>query len=209
MNKLSKKISKIIEAGVAASMFGCPIDGNNAFDCANPVQAGITYRLWLYNWEDWKAGAITEDVDGTITAYTNGSTLQGYSFDVSEESNIVASSALTTVDGGADGYTHTIDSRAFDVSEVGAKQISKMRFQKIVAIIERLDGTAKVYGRNVGMRLSDFQFNEGTTDTGGVIQYVLATPDGGAPENEVPTVLDAGDPAATKAILDALTTPGV
>lgn len=209
MKKIFNLINTIIAAGYSATMFGCSIDGNNAFDCAAQTQAGITSRLLLYNWEDWKAGVITEDVDGTITDIVNASTLQAWDFSVSDEGNIVALSSKVAVDGGADGFSHSIDSRAFDVSQAGAKQISKMQFQKMVAIIERVDGTAKVYGRGIGLRLSDFQFNEGSTDTGGVIQYILSTPETGNPEIDIPTVIDAGDPALTVALLDTLTTPGV
>ncbi len=208
MDKILNNIKAIIAAGIPATMFGCPIDGGNAFNCAAQTQAGITSRLLLYNWDDWKAATLTIDVDGTITGIVNGSTLQAWDFSVSEEGNLIPLAALRIVDGGADGYDHSIDSRGFDVSQAGAAQISKMRFQKMVAIIERVDGTAKVYGENVGMRLSDLQFNEGSTDTGGVIQFILKTPDGGSPEISLPTVIDAGTPATTVALLDGLTTPG-
>lgn len=187
---------------------GCPITADNKFNCAALKQGGITSRLFLYNKEDFDLCTITEGVDGTITALSNAVGVQAYDYSVADSGNIIPNVTLRPVEGGADAFDHMIDSRGFDVSEAGAKQISNMRFQKIVAIIERIDGTAKVYGRNVGMRLSDFAFNEGSSDLGGIIQFVLKTPEGPG-EINVPTVIDAGTPAATKAIIDSLTTVGV
>jgi len=188
---------------------GCPLTTGNAFDCANLTQGGITARLLLYNFEDWKANTLTEDVDGTITSIVNASGVAAFDFSVADSGNVIPNVALKVISGGADGFDHTIDSRGFDVSEAGAAEISKMRFQKIVAIIERVDGTAKVYGRGVGMRLSDLQFSEGSSDLGGIIQFILKTPDNDAPENSMPTVINASTPALTTALLDGLTTPGV
>lgn len=186
----------------------CPINANNAFDCNNQTQGGIATRLLLYNYEDWQQNTVTQDVDGTITAITNATGVQAYDFSVSDSGNLIPNVALRAVDGGADGYDHQIDSRGFDVSASGGTEISKMRFQKVVAILERLDGTGKVYGTGVGMRLSDLQFNEGSADLGGIIQFVAKTPDNDPPENELPLVINAGDPTATRTLLDGLTTPG-
>lgn len=209
MYNLKEKINALDASGFEAFNASCPISANNLFDCANKTQGGITSRLLLYNWDEWKENTLTVDVDGTITAITNASGVQAWDFSVADSGNVVPNVALRAVDGGADGYDHQIDSRGFDITQAGADQISKMRFQKIVAIIERVDGTAKLYGAGVGMRLSDLQFNEGSPDIGGIIQFIATTPANDPPENELPVVIDAGDAASTKALLDGLTTPGI
>ena len=188
---------------------GCPLSLDNKFDCANQRQGGIKSRLALYNKEDWDAGAVTEGVDGTITNFVNAVGKKAYDYSVADEGNIQPNCALRVVEGGADAFDHSIVTVGFDISQAGADEIAKMRFQKVVAVFERLDGTAKVYGRNVGMRLSDFQFNEGSSDLGGVIQFTLATPANGAGEIGQPTVIDAGDAATTKAVIDGMFVVGV
>ena len=187
----------------------CPINVDNKFDCANQVQGGITARLLLYNWQDWQAGTITEGVDGRITDYTNAVDIKAFDYSVADSGNVIPSVALRAVDGGADGFDHQVISAGFDISEVGKAEIDKMRFQKIVAIIERVNGTAEVYGRNVGLRLSDYQYSPGSSDLGGVIQFTLKTPDNDPPEIKGATTIDAGSPASTVALLDGLTTVGV
>jgi hypothetical protein len=208
MKKIEKAIKEILAQKFDALNFSCPISANNAFDCTSMTQPGITSRVLIYNFEDWKEGTITRAVDGTITAITNGSGLRAWDYSVADSGNVIPNIALRVVEGGADGYDHTVESKGFDVSQAGSAQISKMRFQKVVIIIERVDGTAKVYGEGIGMRLSDLQWNEGSSDLGGVIQFIAKTSSNDPPENELPVLIDAGSPAANKVILDSLTTPG-
>lgn len=189
-------------------MATCPISAAGNFSCSTKVQGGITTRLYLCNLDDWKAATVTRGVDGTITAITNDTGKQFYDFSVADSGNLIPNSPLRTVDGGADGYDHQIDSKLYDLDQAGLSNVSNMRFSKVVAIIEKNDGSALLYGEGVGMRLSDFQYMPGDSGTGGIAQFVLKTPDNDPPENELPVVIFDTSAATTKALLDTLTTPG-
>lgn len=189
-------------------MASCVIDAGGAFDCTALKQGGITARLLLYNWEDWILNTVTRDADGTITAITNASTKQAYDFSVADSGNLIPTCVLRSVDGGQDGYDHQIDTKLYDLSNDSRTNVSKMRFAKVVAIIEKVDGTARLYGEGTGMRLSDWQENDSDATLGNILQFILKTPDNDSPEKEVPVTIDAGTQADTRTLLDGLTTPG-
>ena len=161
----------------------CKIDRGSAFDCANIVQGGIGNYVLLINKEDLDNGAVT--VDGTskeIDTITLDAGTSAYSFESAKGSvQIIPSTPFRAVSA-IDGFDHSLDIRALDVSQLSRENIAKMRFQKVVAIVPLASGKALMYGRNVGLRISDFQENPGDADTGGTIQFVLKTPDNDPPE---------------------------
>jgi hypothetical protein len=188
---------------------GCAITQGGAYDCSAKVQAGIEDILLLYNKDEWEQNTITRDVDGTITGITNASGIQAYDFGVADSGNLVPNSPLRKVDGGTDGYDHQIDSKLYDLDQAGLTNLGNIRFQKVVAIILRNDGTGLLYGEGVGMLLEDFQYNPGDAGTSGLAQFVLKTPSDEPPENEPPVVIFDTDKATTKTLIEGLTTPGV
>lgn len=187
----------------------CPITQGSAFDCAALGKGGIHPFMMLYNFEDWISATKTLDgTDGYITAITNASTKQAYEVSFANNSNVLPNAALRAVDGGQDGYDHTIDAKLYDLSQASRNNISKVRFQKVVAIIFKNSGIGEVYGQDVGLRLSDFQYNPNDAASGNNAQFILKTPDSDAPETALPVVIDAGDYASTLALIQGLTTPG-
>jgi hypothetical protein len=190
-------------------MATCPISQGGAFDCSAKVQTGLYTRLLLYNLDDWKLNTITRDVDGTITGITNATGKQAYDFAVADSGNLIPNSPLRAVDGGVDGFDHQVDSKLYDQSQASFDNVSNMRFTKVVAIVQRNDGRGLLFGEGVGMRLSDLQYLPGDSGTGGLLQFVLKTPDNDPPENELPVVIFDTNEATTTTLLDGLTTPGV
>jgi len=170
----------------------CKIDIGVAFDCAAITQAGIGNYVLLINKEDLDNGAITEDaISHEIETITLDAGTYAYKFEAPKGSvHIIPSSPLRIVTA-IDGFDHTIDMRAVDVSQLSRENIAKMRFQKVVAIIPLTSGGAMMYGRNVGLRISDFQENPGDADTGGTIQFILKTPDNDAPEKYPPHLIES------------------
>lgn len=189
---------------------GCPITVGSAFNCADLKVGGIKPFMMVYNFEDWVNATKTLDVtDGFVTAITNASGKQAYEFSFADESNVLPNAALRTVDGGQDGYDHQIDAKLYDLSQASRNSISKVRFQKAVAIVYKNEGVGEIYGANVGMRFSDFQYNPNDPAGGNNAQFVLKTPDNDSPESELPLIIDAGDAASTLTLIQGLTTPGV
>lgn len=180
------------------------LDTGGAFDPTDKQVGGIQTRLYLYNWDEWIQATLTEDADGTITNIVNKTGLKAYDFSVADAGNLIPLCSLRAVDGGQDGFDHQIDTKLFDLSYDSRQNAAKMRFQKVVAIIEKTDGTARVYGRNIGMRLSDWQENDGDAGLGNILQFILKTPDNDPPEIEPPTTIDAGTQALTRALLATL-----
>lgn len=171
-------------------MQNCLIDRGSAFDCDALVQGGIGNYIILVNKDDFDNATIVYDTGATeeITSITLASTKQGWSFEGSKESNIIPNVALRGVDG-IDGYDHTIDMKAFDVSQLSRLNLSKLRFNKVVCIIPLLNGKALLFGRDVGLRLSDYQENPGDAALAGLIQFILKTPADGAPEIEAAWII--------------------
>lgn len=189
----------------------CKIDKGVAFDCDSPQQGGVKNFFYALNYEEWKTATVT--VDGTskeITAITlTESGAAAFKFTVPKSSNIIATSVLRTIDG-IDGFDDQIDARVNTIEQLDRENLARIRFNKIVVIVPLLDGRAIIYGGKadatpeavgVGMRLSDWQDNQGDAGIGGTIQIVAKTPDNDPPE-VYPAQIIASD-----VDLEALLTP--
>lgn len=177
----------------------CLIDKGIAFDCANPQQGGIAARAILINYEDWKNATVTQDaITNEITAITLAAGgIQGWEIQVPKSSNIIPSAPLRAIDG-VDGFDHTVDVRAATIEQLDRENIEKIRFNKVVMIVEFLEGRAQLYGAHidatpdpagVGMRLSDYQENHSDSALSGTIQFIAKTSDNDAPEVKAPMLI--------------------
>jgi len=178
------------------------IDRGSAFDGAAIVQGGIGNYALVINHEDLVNGAITEDaISNEIETITLDSGTYAYKFESTKGSaQIIPSSPLRAVSA-IDGFDHQIDMRVIDATQLSVDNASRMRFQKVAVIVPLIGGGAMLYGRNVGMRISDFQMMPGDADTGGTFQIVLKTP-----ENDPPEVYQAHRIESTFDILTLLAT---
>jgi hypothetical protein len=189
---------------------GCPIVQGSAFDCTALKAGGIHPFMVLYNFEDWVAATKTLDVtDGFITDITNDSGIAGFDVTFADNSNILPNTALRAVEGGQDGFDHMIDAKLYDLTQASRNNIANVRFQKLVAIIYKNEGVGEVYGSDVGLRLSDFQYNPNDPAGGNNAQFVLKTPDGDSPETQLPLVILKTDAATTLTLIEGLSTAGV
>lgn len=161
-----------------------------AFDGAAITQGGIGNYIYLINKDDLDGGTIT--VDGTskeITALVLDSGTQGYKFESPKGSvHVIPTSPFRGVTA-IDGFDHSIDLRVLDTSQLAINDIIKLRFQKVCAIVPLASGKFMLYGRKVGMRMSDFQMSPGDADTGGTFQVVLKTPENDPPEIDPPILI--------------------
>lgn len=171
----------------------CKIDRGSAFDCANINQGGVGNYVILINKDDFDAATITVDaaskeITGIVFATTTPATT-GYKFETAKGSMHIIPSSPMRATTALDGFDHTLDVRAFDVSQLSLDNIAKMRFQKVVGIVPLANGKAKLYGENVGMRISDYQDNPADADTSGTVQFILKTPDNDPPEIYAPRLI--------------------
>jgi len=164
------------------------IDQGFAFDGDAIVQGGIKNYFYLINKEDFDDNQ-TLTFDGTsneITALVLASGTQGYKFESSKGSAQIIPSAPFRGVSAIDGFDHTVDARMVESTQLGLDNIKKLRFQKVVAIVPLIDGRFMLFGRRVGLRMSDFQMMPGDADTGGSYQVVVRTPENDPPEIDPP-----------------------
>lgn len=173
---------------------GCELDKGIAFDCSNLPQAGLEAKVIQINFEDWRQakldGGITTDANGEITAIVLPSGKQGWEYVVPKGSNIISTSPLRQVDG-IDGYDHSVQVRVATIEQLDREEVSKMRFNKIVTIVTMSEGRSKVFGDNVGMRLSEFDSSDGDAGTGGTVNFTAMTDSREAPESQIPVLVAA------------------
>lgn len=173
---------------------GCnPIDKGIAFNCDDPPQGGVEARGVVMNFDDYrqakKDGTVTIDpITGELTSIVLPSTKQGYAFQVPKGSNIVATEPLRQVDG-IDGFDHTVQLRVATIEKEDLEQVSKMRFNKVVIIVELSEGRSKLYGGNVGLRLSEYDSNIGGSGTGATVVFTASTDSREAPEVNIPDLI--------------------
>jgi len=171
----------------------CIINKAVAFDCATITQPGVKANVIVINHDDYlaamAAGNITES--GTteeITAIVLTTGKKGYQFSVPKSSNIIATSPIRRVDG-LDGFDHSVNVRLATIEQLDIKQISGMRFNKVVIIVQLLEGRSKVYGANVGLRLIEMEISDSDANMGNTVRFVAQTDDKEAPELAVPQLV--------------------
>lgn len=171
----------------------CKITLGSAFDCDAIVQPGIKDYVYLINKEDFDNNqTLTEDgTTHNITALVLASGTQGYKFDMPKGSIQVIPSVTFRAATANDGYNHQVIVSALLNSQLSRENIDKMKYSKVVAIVPLQDGNFLLYGRYVGMRISDVVDAPGDGDTGGIIQFTLMTPENDPPENALPHVIDS------------------
>lgn len=189
----------------------CAISKDKAFNCAAPAMGGIVSRVILGNYSDWKNATVV--VDGTSKEITSITLAAGgvefFEWDVAKSSNIIATSPLRAVDG-IDGYDHTLSISANGLVQLDFMEIENMKWTKVVAIVELLDGRSLIYGgypdatpepQGIGLRISETDFNPGDAGTGGNVNFTLKTPDVDPPELYLPYLI------ASSFDIDGLLTP--
>jgi hypothetical protein len=167
------------------------ISRGSAFDGDAIVQGGIGNYMYFINKEDFDDNQVLtfDGASNEITALTLKSGTKGYKFESSKGSvQIIPSSPLRAVTA-IDGFDHTADLRILDASQLSMDNAKKMRFQKGVVVIPLASGKFMLFGRNVGMRMSDFQLMPGDADTGGTFQVVIKTPENDPPEIDPPHII--------------------
>lgn len=186
----------------------CVIDQGGTFDCSDLKPGGIAPFAMTYNLDDWKSATKTLGAAGEITAITNAVAKQAYEFQAADETNIVPTTAIRKIEGGADKYDHQVIMTVFEKDQASRNNVSKTRFAPVVVIIYRNDGTGLVYGSENGMRMEEIVDNPQDPNNSDII-LTLKTQATSPAESNLPIVIDAGDAASTKALIEGLTTPGV
>ncbi len=173
----------------------CKLDQSVAFNCDFPQQGGIEAFVYVMNYSEWKTATVT--VDGVTNEITNITLTevgaQAFKVIVPKSNNIIATSVLRAIDG-VDGFDDQIDLRINNIEQLVRESFARARFNKVVIIVKLLEGRMQLFGGRVnatpeavgvGMRISDWQDNQGDAGVGGTLQIVMKTPDVDPPEVQV------------------------
>lgn len=192
---------------------GCPLVKDITKDCEAPQMGGVKDYAILINLLDWLNSTCT--IDGTtkeITGITLASGgVEGFQYQVLKSSQIIATSILRRVDG-VDGYDHSVALRLNTIEELDVRELQKLRWNKVVAIVPQQDSRARVYGGwvnstptplGLGLLAMETDDNIGDASLGGTKFIRLATPDFDPPEIREPHLI------ASTVDLSALLTPTV
>jgi hypothetical protein len=190
----------------------CLITAGSLLDCAAPPIAGVSNYVLLYNYTQWRAmveaGDVVRGVDGTITDIDNAVGVKAWRFDVPDETALILGSPDRLVDGGIDGYDHTVNFSVINTKQAQKNAIKAMAVEKVVAIVYRKNGTGEVYGDEQGLKPNTNTYNPNDPSVGSVIPIQLATSPRTAPENKMPVDIYITDIPTTKALILSLETVG-
>jgi hypothetical protein len=191
----------------------CVLESQSLLDCDIPPIGGVQNFVMLYNYTEWRemvdGGNVTFDAAGMITGITNASGVQAWRFDVPDETALVLGSVDRLVDGGIDGYDHSLNMSIIDTKQAQKNVLKAMSFEKVVAVVYRKNGTGEVYGGEQGLKSTTNTYNPNDPSFGGVIPVQLATSSRTSPENLMPADVFDTDIATTKALIESLNVPGV
>lgn len=192
----------------------CIISTQSLIDCDNPNIGGVQNFVMLYNYTEWRAMVdtgvnVTRDADGTISDIINAVDIQAFRFDVPDETALVLGSPDRLVDGGNDGYDHTLNMSILGTKQTKKNILKAMSFEKVVAVVYRKNGTGEVYGDEQGLKSTTNTYNPNDPSVGGVIPVQLATSTRTAAENKMPADVFKTDIPTTKALVEGLNIVGV
>jgi len=191
----------------------CIINAGSLLDCNDPPIGGVNNFVMMYNYTEWRAMVdsgvnITRDADGTISDIINAVDIQAFKFDIPDETALILGSPDRLVDGGIDGYDHTMNMSVINTKQAQKNTVKAMSFEKVVAVVYRKNGTGEVYGDEQGLKPTTNTYNPNDPSVGGVIPIQLATSTRTAPENKFPADVFKTDIGTTKALIEGLVNVG-
>jgi hypothetical protein len=186
----------------------------SAYNCDNPLVAGVNQRLILVNKADWDEGVKTF---GTPTSLLTNIVLatgkQGWAFEGVRQSTKPQSAYVpgtTSI-----GYDHQVDYIVFDTTQEQKDNLEGLGVKKVVAVVQNINAIGngnsvfEVYGSAVGLELiTNIRINDDQETSGGYA-ISLKTGDAGGKEPKLPMSWWDADFNTTKALVDALLIPAI
>lgn len=192
---------------------GCVISQGSLLSCTDPPIGGVQNFVMLYNYTEWRdmvdSGLVIRDPDRTIVDIVNAVGVRAYRFDVPDETALILGSPDRLVDGGLDGYDHTVNMSIINTKQAQKNIVKAMAFGKVVAIVYKKNGTGEVYGDEQGLKPTTNTYNPNDPAVGSVIPVQLATSTRTSAENLMPADIFKTDIPTTKALIEDLEIVGV
>lgn len=176
-----------------------------SISCATPLVPGTEDDILLAN----KADISGYTVDGSnpmlVTAITMKSGKQFYKFEgqnmsVEPKSRLVLTRYSRL-------YEHEARFKVFSNTADDKQTLDALIKGEVVALIKLKDGSWELYGRDIGLKVTEMERDPNNTDTGGAYDLLLKTPDTAAKETFLPSTFFDTDPATTESAIAALLAP--
>ena len=106
-------------------------------------------------------------------------------------------------------YEHEARFKIFANTPEAKLQVDKIIKGEVVALIKSKGGSWELFGKDIGLKVTEMERDPNNTDTGGAYDLLLKTPDTAAKETFLPSTFFVTDAAATETAITALLAPAV
>ena len=187
----------------------------NCDDTGNAIITGAAKIVMVYNFDDLDISTDftfgTDPEDNKVTLITNPSGIAAFSFEgfrrTHKPSHELVPGPVSV------GYNHIFDMIVLESTYTQKENLMRMNAGRQILVVENLDKSGdnsfEIYGARVGVfPLTNIRtIDDVESGAGFVIQLITGEDD--SKEPLMPLTFDAGDYDSTKALFDALITPGV
>jgi hypothetical protein len=179
----------------------------------NGLITGAAETIMIYNFNEISLADFTFDVTDTnrVTAITNPSGVQAYAFTGFRRTN---KPSYELVPGTVSvGYNHILNFSVLESTYAQKENLMRLNTGYTIAVIENLDqsgdNTFEIYGSKVGLEVITNLRDIDDVENGAGFQINLQTGENVSKEPLMPLTFFETDYATTKALFDALITPGI
>lgn len=183
------------------------ITSGYTISCSDPLVPGTEDDILLAN----KADIVGYTVDGANPMLVTGITLttgkqffrfEGQNMSAEPKSRLVLTRYSRL-------YEHEARFKIFANDPATKLLVDKIIKGEVVALSKSKAGSWELYGKNIGLKVTEMERDPNSTDTGGAYDLLLKTPDTAAKETFLPSTFFVTDAATTETAITALLAPAV
>jgi hypothetical protein len=172
-----------------------------ALNCNTPLVPGTEDDILLANRSDISGFTVDVSNPMLVTAITMKTDKVFYKFEgqnmSAEPKSRLAATRYTKL------YEHELRFKIFANDPATKLIVDKVIKGEVVAIVKLKDGRYEIYGKEIGLRVTEMERDPNNADTGGAYDLLLKTPDQAAKEPFLPATFYITSASATEAaILD-------
>lgn len=181
------------------------ISSGYAISCTTPLVPGTEDDILLANRAD-VSGYVVDGANPMLVTDINMKTgkqfykFEGQNMSVEPKSRLVLTRYSRL-------YEHEARFKIFANSPADKLTVDKLIKGEVVALIKSKAGAWELYGKDIGLKVSEMERDPNNTDTGGAYDLLLKTPDTAAKETFLPSTFFITDAATTEAAVTALLSP--
>jgi hypothetical protein len=183
------------------------ISSGFVLSCVTPLVPGTEDDILLANRADVSAYTVDGANPMLVTAIVMADGKQFYKYEgqnmsVEPKSRLVLTRYSRL-------YEHEARFKLFANTPAAKLQVDKLIKGEVVALIKSKAGAWELYGKDIGLRVSEMERDPNNADTGGAYDLLLKTPDTAAKETFLPSTFFITDAATTEAAILVLLAPAV